>query len=173
MYDDIIIANKKIFGESELQTQTITALNGINYQDVASELFSFRALISQDELKSMIQLNEICSANINFINATDEQIQNFLKSVEFEDPPQSNLIVKKSIVKRDAGVMNSNKDSTAVLTRDNFLYIFDWHMLKAQDFSDPKMFINLNNCQSYEIKKEMKLEISEYKKGIFSSQKKI
>jgi len=46
MYDDIIIANKKIFGESELQTQTITALNGINYQDVASELFSFRALIS-------------------------------------------------------------------------------------------------------------------------------
>lgn len=45
-------------------------------------------------------------------------IKNFIKSVEFDNPPESNLIVKKSIVKRDAGVMNSNKDSTAVLTRD-------------------------------------------------------
>ena len=50
----------------------------------------------------MIQLNEICGSNINFINATDDQIQNFLKSVEFEEPPSSNLIVKKSIVKREA-----------------------------------------------------------------------
>ena len=46
MYDDIIIANKKISGETELQTQTITVLNGINYEEVAGELFSFRALIS-------------------------------------------------------------------------------------------------------------------------------
>ena len=46
MYDDIIIANKKISGETELQIQTITVLNGINYEEVAGELFSFRALIS-------------------------------------------------------------------------------------------------------------------------------
>lgn len=45
-------------------------------------------------------------------------IKNFIKSVEFEAPPESNLIIKKSIVKRDAGVLNSNKESTAVLTRD-------------------------------------------------------
>lgn len=35
------------------------------------------------------------------------------------------------------------------------------------------MFTNLNNCHSYEIKKDMKLEITENKKGIFSTQKKI
>lgn len=45
-------------------------------------------------------------------------IKNFIKGIEFEEPPQTNLIVKKSIVKRDAGVLNSNKDSTGVLTRD-------------------------------------------------------
>ena len=118
MYDDIIIANKKIYGENETQVTAITAINAINQLDVARELFSFRALISQAELKSMIQLNEICQTNIDFINATDDQIKNFIKYVEFEDPPESNLIVKKGLVKRDAGVLNSNKDSTAVLTRD-------------------------------------------------------
>ncbi|CDW71523.1 UNKNOWN [Stylonychia lemnae] len=196
MYDDIIVANRKIFGENEQQTTAINAINAINQFEVAQELFSFRALISQSELKSMIQLNEICKANIDFINATDDMIKNFIKSVEFEAPPESNLIIKKSIVKRDAGVLNSNKDSTAVLTRDkqsytynqtliySYLYVFDWSMLKAQDYSDPKMFTNLNNCHSYEIKKgnqlnvnydisDMKLEIVENKKGIFSSQKRI
>eukprot|EP00347_Sterkiella_histriomuscorum_P012073 403369992 len=173
MYDDIIIANKKIFGENEVQNNTITQLNQISQLEVAQELFSFRALISEAELKSMIQLNEICNTNIDFINATDDQIKEFINSVEFEKAPESNLIVKKGIVKRDAGVLNSNKDSTAVFTRDNYIYIFDWSVVKAQDFSDPKLFINLNNCVHYEIKKDMKVEITEHKKGLFSSQKKI
>lgn len=66
----------------------------------------------------MIQLNEICNTNIDFIKASDDDIKGFLKGVEFTEVPQSDLIIKKSIVKRDAGVMNSNKDSTAVLTKD-------------------------------------------------------
>ncbi len=66
----------------------------------------------------MIQLNEICNTNIDFLKATDEDIQAFLKGVEFTDVPQSDLIIKKSIVKRETGVLNSNKDSTAVLTKD-------------------------------------------------------
>ena len=118
MYDDILIANKKVMGENELQSQAIKAVNDINQGEVAGELYSFRALISQEELKSMIQLNEICNTNIDFIKASDDDIKGFLKGVEFIDVPQSDLIIKKSIVKRDAGVMNSNKDSTAVLTKD-------------------------------------------------------
>lgn len=118
MYDDILIANKKVMGENELQSQAIKAVNDINQGEVAGELYSFRALISQEELKSMIQLNEICNTNIDFIKASDDDIKGFLKGVEFTDVPQSDLIIKKSIVKRDAGVMNSNKDSTAVLTKD-------------------------------------------------------
>ena len=35
------------------------------------------------------------------------------------------------------------------------------------------MTVNLNNCQWYEIKKDMKLELTENKKGIFSGQKKL
>ena len=45
-------------------------------------------------------------------------IKSFLKSIEFEEPPESDLIVKKSIVKREAGAFGTFKDSTAVLTRD-------------------------------------------------------
>lgn len=54
MYDDIIVANRKIFGENEQIASAVQAVNAVNQLEVAQELFSFRALISQAELKSMI-----------------------------------------------------------------------------------------------------------------------
>lgn len=50
--------------------------------------------------------------------------------------------------------------------------MFEWSMLKAQDFTDPKLVVNLNCMISYDIKKDLKFEIVESKKGIFSSNKK-
>lgn len=41
-----------------------------------------------------------------------------------------------------------------------------------QTFEEPKQVINLNNLISYEMKKDMRLEIFESKKGVFSSKKK-
>jgi len=52
--------------------------------------------------------------------------------------------------------------------------VFDWKILnaEAQTFTDPKITINLNNLQTYELKKDQRFEIVESKKGIFSSTKK-
>ena len=56
----------------------------------------------------------------------------------------------------------------------SYLYIFDWKILSpdGQNFSQPKNIINMNNLQSYEVKKDMKIELIEIKKGLFSSTKK-
>lgn len=45
-------------------------------------------------------------------------IKDFMNEIKFDPAPDSNLIVKKSILKREAGAFNAFKDSTAVLTRD-------------------------------------------------------
>lgn len=44
--------------------------------------------------------------------------------------------------------------------------------MQAQEFSDPKMIVNLNNIISYEIKKDLRIDIVEKKPGIFSTQAK-
>lgn len=66
----------------------------------------------------MIQLNDIVDGKVDFMQTDDEKIKKFIGSVNFEDPPESNLVVKKTIVKREAGSFGKFKDSTAVLTRD-------------------------------------------------------
>jgi hypothetical protein len=43
----------------------------------------------------------------------------------------------------------------------------------SQTFEEPKKIINLNNLLSYELKKDMRIEILENKKSVFSSKKKI
>lgn len=56
------------------------------------------------------------------------------------------------------------------------MYLFDPKVLSEDGeptFSEPKAIINMNNLQSYEIKKDHRVELIESKKGIFSSQKKI
>ena len=45
-------------------------------------------------------------------------------------------------------------------------------MTKEQDFSDPKQIINLNSVTNIEIKKDLKFELTESKKGVFNSNKK-
>ncbi len=43
---------------------------------------------------------------VDFGSASDADIKLLVKSVDFEAAPQSNLVVKTSIVKRDAGVFS-------------------------------------------------------------------
>jgi hypothetical protein len=47
----------------------------------------------------------------------------------FDDAPDSKLILKKGIIKRDGGTLKSFKEATAILTKDHFMYIFDWNIL--------------------------------------------
>lgn len=93
-------------------------MNAFNLQDVSAELYSFKALISEDELKQLMSLNDLCGGEVNFMKANDEDIKNLIKKVDFEAAPESNLVVKKSIMKRESGAFNRFKDATAILTRD-------------------------------------------------------
>lgn len=108
------------------------------------------------------------------MKTTDGDIKNLIKKICIADAPESNLVVKKTIVKRESGAFNKLKDGTAVLTRDNYLYVFEWNLLsqEGQQFTEPKIIINLNNLLTYEVKKDMRVEIIESKKGLFSNQKK-
>ena len=45
-------------------------------------------------------------------------IKNFLNSVKFKPNPESNLVIKKSILKKEAGTFKGMKEATAVFTRD-------------------------------------------------------
>ena len=66
----------------------------------------------------MMQLNKELDLKLDFLKADDKSVRDFINSVIFEAAPESNLVVKKSIVKRESGAFNTLKDSTAVLTRD-------------------------------------------------------
>lgn len=66
MYEDIILANKKAFGDNAVNAGTIVQINGINQFEVVNEFYSFRSLISEAELKSLIKLSEFTRANIDF-----------------------------------------------------------------------------------------------------------
>jgi hypothetical protein len=93
-------------------------LTGLDLQSGASELYSFRALISETELRQLMQLNNICGCGVDFMKANDDDIKALIKQVTFDEAPDSNLIIKKSNVKRDKGAFSKFKDATAVLTRD-------------------------------------------------------
>ena len=93
-------------------------MNGLDLQSGASELYSFRALISETELRQLMQLNDLCGCGVDFMKATDDDIKALIKKVTFDEAPESNLIIKKSNVKRDKGAFSKYKDATAVLTRD-------------------------------------------------------
>jgi hypothetical protein len=56
----------------------------------------------------------------------------------------------------------------------SYLYLFDCKDFseEGQNYSEPKNTINMNNLHSYELKKELRFEIVEMKKGLFSSTKK-
>ena len=116
----------------------------------------------------------MAGTGIDFMKATDADIKNLIKKSDFEAAPESNLVVKKTIIKRESGAFSKFKEATAILTRDNYLYFFDWNLVnpEGETFAQPKSVLNLNNLQGYDVKKDMKVELVETKKGLFSSSKK-
>jgi hypothetical protein len=50
-----------------------------------------------------MQLNDICGCGVDFMIATDDDIKALIKQVTFDQAPESNLIIKKSNVKRVKG----------------------------------------------------------------------
>lgn len=132
LYEAIIGSSQTVFGSGEAQKEILDRLNGIDHSVVAGELFSYKALITDNELRHLYVLNEFNEGGVDFTTATNADIKTLLKKIEFEQPPESNLVVKSTIIKREAGLLNSFKDATAVLTRDNYFYIFEWQLQEQE-----------------------------------------
>lgn len=75
-------------------------------------------MLPESDLRLINSLHDMSSETVDFGTATDADIKNLIKSVNFEVAPQSNLVLKTSIIKREAGVFSQFKEATAVLTRD-------------------------------------------------------
>ena len=106
---------------------------------------------------------------MNFKEISEAKLKNFIKSVKIEDDaPDSKLVVKKGLLKREKVKLIKFQAATAVLTMDGFLYLFDWSLKKENRLSDPKLTINVNNIKKIEAKKGLTLVITEKKKSLFS-----
>lgn len=66
----------------------------------------------------MYLLNEINDGGVDFNKPTDAEIKDLIKKIDFEPAPESNLVVKSTILKRDCGPFKKFKEATAILTRD-------------------------------------------------------
>jgi hypothetical protein len=51
LYDGIINNDKTIFGQSPVQEEILKKLNDFDLKTVSAELYSFRAIISENELR--------------------------------------------------------------------------------------------------------------------------
>lgn len=58
LYEDIAKHNQKIFGQSQQHITLLQEMNKTDHMKVVNELYSFKGLISESELKALMQLNE-------------------------------------------------------------------------------------------------------------------
>jgi len=56
--------------------------------------------------------------SIDFNDVSEAKIKQFLEGIKFDEPPESKLVVKKGLLKRDGGAFSNFKDCTALLTKD-------------------------------------------------------
>jgi hypothetical protein len=119
------------------------------------ELYSFRSIVSSGELEALIKINKYIKGSTDFENITELKVKDLCNQVQIENnAPESRFTLKKSLLKRDGGKFSSFKDSTAILSMDMILYIFDWSLLKKNHLNDAKLTINCSNLTNLEVKKD-------------------
>jgi hypothetical protein len=106
-------------------------------------LYDFKNLVSKAELEPMIKLSQYCGIGVDFENLTEAKIRNFIKDIQIDPKaPEGNLVMKKSLLKRDVGKLKKFKASTAVVTMDKFFYVFNWSLKNTNQLTDPKLCLN-------------------------------
>ena len=118
LYDGITTNSNAIFGANKTQEEIIAKLNTVDQSNLADQQFRYNKLVSEVELRFLYQLNGLIDGGVDWNNASDADIKNLIKKVDFDPAPESNLVLKTSIIKRESGVFSQFKEATAVLTRD-------------------------------------------------------
>lgn len=62
----------------------------------------------------------------DFQDAKMGQIQEVIKRTYLESAPNTTLVKKSGVLKRDPGMFAYWTESTVLLTRDNFLHVYPW-----------------------------------------------
>jgi len=152
---------------SDSSKQLLQIISKTNEDEASSKVYSFKNMFSEDDARTLLHLHDLLDKKIDLEKSNTEDIKQFLLSIRIKDPPQTTFIMKEGILKRDPGFMKSWRDVICIITTEGFFHGFNHRSDK-----DPVITMNLHKI-SITTKKDTKFEISEEKKGMFSSHKKI
>ena len=107
MYDQYF---KRRFISSDNSKLLQALMDKTNEGEISSKIFSFKSMFSENDLKAMSSLLDLMGEDIDFVQATSDQIKLYLKNLKLKEPPQTTFIMKEGNLKRDPGFMKSWKD---------------------------------------------------------------
>jgi len=138
-----------------------------NEESSALNIYKFKNMLNEAEINAWLKLDEVLGTKLDLMKASTPEFKQFVLALVIQEPPQTTFIVKEGILKRDPGFMKSWKDVICIITTEGF-----FHGFNSKSEKDPIFTLN---CRKVVInpKKDTRFELSEEKKGIFSSNTKI
>ena len=72
---------------SEHAKKLCEIINKTNEEESSSQLYSFRAFVTPEDLKGLRQLNQLLGQDFEFEKSDTEQFMKFLLGLNIENPP--------------------------------------------------------------------------------------
>jgi len=61
---------------------------------------------------------------VNIHNVSTSDVHYILKNTKLDSVPDSNLLKKVGVLRRDPGVFSAWTDATCIITKDNFMHVY-------------------------------------------------
>ena len=152
---------------NEHSNKLLDLIDKCKEDDISSKIFRYKSMITEDEIKACVHLDEILETKADFSEMSTKEFKKYLLNIKISDPPQTTFILKEGTLKRDPGFMKSWRDVICIITTEGF-----FHGFNLRSDKDPVFTIN---CQKLSItpKKGTKFEVAEERKGFFKGGKRI
>lgn len=164
LYESFFTKTEVLSEASKLLLQVIARTNE---DEISSKIFGFKNMFLEEDIKAFDHLADLLGERIDLTAIDTNGIKEFLNTIKIKPAPQTTFIMKEGTLKRDPGFMKSWKDVICIITTEGFL-----HGFQQKTDKDPIFTVNLRRI-TITPKKDTKFEVSEEKKGVFSSHKKL
>lgn len=112
----------KVWSAEKIMTEGTKRLCEIvsktNEKQAASQLYSVRAFVTREDLKSLRNLVDLMGAEVDFQKMNTVQFMQFLGSLNVENPPRTCFLIKEGELMRNPGVLSSWKKAYVVITTE-------------------------------------------------------
>ena len=95
------------------------------------DAYTFKGLVGKKEFEDFATLCFKLKIQLDFKRVTIDDVTNVLRTVRLEPAPQSNLVIRVGVLKRDPGMLRQWTESTVVVTKDNFLHVYPFKDMEA------------------------------------------